>query len=145
MTGLAAGTTYSFKVAAKNINGTSPLTSPISILTFPNPPSAITVDTALTKLNQVTFSWTAPIINGGSPITGYQISWDQGIGSWVVYNSAYTSTSLIVSGLNAGKTYSFKLASINSAGTSALSSVLEILLDIAPNPPTAITIDTALT
>jgi hypothetical protein len=71
MTGLIGGTTYSFKVAAENIHGTSPLTSTISILTFPNPPSAITVDNALTKVNQVAFSWIAPISNGESPITGY--------------------------------------------------------------------------
>jgi hypothetical protein len=47
------------------------------------------------------------------------IHWDQGTVNWVVYNSACTSNSLIVSGLNAGNTYSFKLASINSAGTGA--------------------------
>ena len=43
-TGLTAGTTYSFKVAAINIVGTSILSSTLSILaaSVPDPPTALT-------------------------------------------------------------------------------------------------------
>jgi hypothetical protein len=77
------------------------------MLTLPNPPTALAISTDLIKKNQVAFSWSPPVCNGLTPLTGYQILWDQGSGSWVVYDSGYLSTSLIVKGLNAGITYSF--------------------------------------
>ena len=79
----------------------------ILLPTIPNPPTALTIDTDLTEGTQISFSWTAPASNGGSPVTGYQISWDQGNGSWVVYDSKYTSTSLTVLDLTEGSSYSF--------------------------------------
>jgi hypothetical protein len=48
VTGLEAGTTYCFKVAAKNAFLTSSFTSPLSMLTLPNPPTALTIATDLT-------------------------------------------------------------------------------------------------
>ena len=50
-TGLTAGTTYSFKVAAINIVGTSTPSSLLSILaaTVPEPPTDLTIDTAYTS------------------------------------------------------------------------------------------------
>ncbi len=73
VTGLVAGTTYNFKVAAINIVGKSieSYVLPILAATIPDPPTALTKDEANSNLIQVAFAWTAPVKNGGSPITGY--------------------------------------------------------------------------
>jgi hypothetical protein len=73
VTGLTAGTTYNFRLNAKNIVGSSILTSvfPIIAATVPDPPTAFFKDEANSNLTQVAFSWTAPVKNGGSAITGY--------------------------------------------------------------------------
>jgi hypothetical protein len=49
------------------------------IPTVPDPPTTLTKNTTLTNKTLVAFKWTAPVNNGGSPITGYKIYWDAGI------------------------------------------------------------------
>ena len=46
--------------------------------TVPRPPIDLTATSASTTLTSVEFSWMAPVYDGGSPITGYKIWWDQG-------------------------------------------------------------------
>ena len=89
----------------------------------------------------MTFSWAAPAWNGGRAITSYEIQWDQGTGIWAgaVYNAAYTSTSLVVSGLIGSTTYNFKILAINIVGKSALTSAFAIATissALIPDPPT---------
>ena len=52
-----------------------------------------------------------------------------------------TQTSFTKSSLNAGATYKFKVAAINSVGTSSFSSEITITTTAAtvPNPPSALT------
>ena len=64
---------------------------------------------------------------------------------WEVYNAAYTSNSLTVTGLVAGTTYKFKVAATNSIGSSAFTSEFPIVAASVPGPPTDLTIDTTLT
>lgn len=55
-------------------------------------------------------TWLAPVNNGGSAITGYQILWDAGTGgSMQSYTGTYAGgTSLIVTtGITPGLTYKF--------------------------------------
>ncbi|MBI3639582.1 MAG: fibronectin type III domain-containing protein [Thaumarchaeota archaeon] len=71
---------------------------------------------------EIDLSWSAPTMNGGSSITGYQIERDGGNGFNVIKNSAtitYSDTGLIPS-----KQYSYRVSAINSAGTSNPSNVV---------------------
>ena len=56
----------------------------LSTATAPDPPTALTAIAANTTSTSVAFSWTAPANDGGSPVTGYQIIWDQGTNHRVV-------------------------------------------------------------
>jgi hypothetical protein len=49
--------------------------------TAPDPPTNLIRDDANTNLTKIAFSWTPPVNNGGSPVTGYQIWWLIG-GEW---------------------------------------------------------------
>ena len=51
--------------------------------TVPGPPIDLNPISASTTPTSVAFSWMAPVDDGGSPITGYEILWDQGNGDWV--------------------------------------------------------------
>ncbi len=68
-------------MAAINSVGTSLTSSTLSILaaTKPDPPLALTTDNANTNVSQVAFSWTEPVNNSGTPITGYKVYWNAGI------------------------------------------------------------------
>lgn len=61
---------------------------------------------------QVTLSWDAPANDGGSAITKYQVSKDDGAG----WTDAGLSTSYIFTGLTNGVEYTFLVRAVNSAG-----------------------------
>ena len=64
---------------------------------------------------QVALSWTAPASDGGSTITDYQVSSDNG-GSWI---PASSPTSHAFTGLTNGTAYTFKVRAVNVAGNGA--------------------------
>ena len=67
------------------------------------------------------FSWTPPVNDGGSPINGYPIWWDKGIGVWEIYDSGNTATSYFITGLTANIGYKIKVVAKNSVGESTFS------------------------
>jgi chitodextrinase len=118
-TGLAASTSYSFTVRARDGAGNvSAQTAPLSVTTaaaggtcstLPAAPAAPTAS-AITS-SGVTLSWTAPSAGANCTITGY-----------VVYQNGAqaatpTGTSAAISGLAASTTYSFTVAARNAFGT----------------------------
>ena len=142
---MIAGTTYNFKVAAINSIGNSSATSVFAIstlpLTFPDPPTALTETTASITFTEVAFTWSDPLNNGGSAITGFKIQWDQGTGTWVQLVASQTANSFTLTGLTAGTTYNFTVTAINSIGNSSATSVFAIstLPLTCPDPPTDLT------
>ena len=132
ITGLTNGTVYTFKVTAKNANGTSfdspgvtatpSATAVASVGTVPATPAAPTVKvggTVATKTAAI--SWVAPA-NGGSAITGYTVtaSTSTGVvaGTCTVSGTALTCS---IAGLTSGTTYTFTVVAKNAIGTSAAS------------------------
>ncbi|MGI0094713.1 MAG: fibronectin type III domain-containing protein [Nitrosotalea sp.] len=124
-TGLAASTTYTYRVSAINSVGTgSPsntasATTQSAQATVPQPPTSLTATSISTS--QINLSWTAPSNNGGSAITGYKIerSTDSGT-TWstVQSNTGSTSTTYSDTGLSPSTTYTYRVSAINSVGIS---------------------------
>ncbi|MBI3969634.1 MAG: fibronectin type III domain-containing protein, partial [Chloroflexi bacterium] len=81
------------------------------------PPGAPAGITALRGNGQVTVSWSAPAIDGGSPITGYTVQASNGQSA--VVGGAVTTT--IVSGLTNGTAYSFTVQATNAEGAGFVS------------------------
>jgi hypothetical protein len=70
--GLTAGTSYKFKVEARNSYGYSTASNEVTILAAEAPARPIAPTTAVSG-NSVIISWSEPATNG-SPIIGYSIS-----------------------------------------------------------------------
>ena len=119
-TGLTNGTPYFARVAAKNTVGTgatavsSVSATPITT-TVPGPPTNVT---GVPGDGQIAISWTAPLSDGGSPITDYLIEVSTNGTSWtVVPHTASTATTITATGLVNGTPYSLRVAAINAVGT----------------------------
>lgn len=89
----------------------------IVAVTLPDAPTSVTASSS-TK-SQATVSWSAPSSNGGT-ISSYTITVYDASGNTVT-TATSTTTSKTITGLTNGRTYTFKVAATNEAGTGALS------------------------
>lgn len=118
LTGLTAGTLYYSRISTNwgtgPQAGTSSPSHVISFYTLNNPPTPATA-TSQAGL-QILVSWTSP----GNTITGYRIdvSVNGGAYSTLVANTTTTSTSYLHTGLINGNTYTYKIYTLDPAGTS---------------------------
>ena len=110
ITGLTAGTAYSFAVTATNVVGVSqPARKSATTWNVPGAPTGVTVTPG--KGGKATVSWKAPA-NGGSPITGYTVT--QNPGNKIVATSTTTSATI-----NTTKgTYTYSVTATNIVGKS---------------------------
>jgi hypothetical protein len=147
-TGLAANTSYLYRVSAINSVGTSSPSNTSSattgtMATAPQPPTGLAANTI--SSSQINLSWTAPSNNGGSVITGYEIERSQDNGStWavIVSNTGSTATTYSDNGLVASTTYTYRVSAINSVGISSPSNTASATTDVqtfVPQPPTGLT------
>jgi hypothetical protein len=133
VTGLTNGWKYRFRVRAINAAGTGPY-STVTNAVIPAPPTAPSAPTNASALpgdGRATVSWTAPSSDGGSPITGYEVT------SYVGYNPlstqlfSSTATTQLVTGLTNGWKYRFRVRAINAAGNGPYSTVTN---PVTPSP-----------
>ncbi len=113
---LTNGVAYTFTVAAYNGVGAgsgpvsnSVTATPVAPVTAPGAPTGLTVTAGN---GSATLGWTAPASDGGSAITGYDVTISPAAGAVVV-----TGTTASVTGLANGTAYTFTVAAINVAGT----------------------------
>jgi hypothetical protein len=135
VTGLTAGTTYTFSIVARNSVGasTAAATSPIAAVAAPGPVSAVTATAGNT---QATVSWTVPAIDGGSPITSYTVTPTGPSGPLTPVTVTAPTTTATITGLTNGATYTFSVIATNAYGTSTpVSSTAVTALTV--NPDTA--------
>ncbi|GAA0385969.1 hypothetical protein Acor_26600 [Acrocarpospora corrugata] len=115
LTGLTAGGSYTFTVAATNALGTSAASAQSNAVvpyTVPGQPS-VTAGTA--GDGSATLTWTAPA-NGSSPITSYVVTPFIGGVAQTPQTFTGTGTTQTVTGLTAGAAYTFTVTARNVAG-----------------------------
>ena len=133
VSGLAAGMSYTFQVAATNALGTGPPASTGMIMSGdpPGTPGGVTA-TAIAG-GKVMLSWTAPASNG-SAISGYTISSNPG-GVTVMTSS----TSTQVGGLTLGTAYTFDVRATNASGTGPPGASNQVTIADVPGAPGGVT------
>ena len=118
--GLTNGAVYTFRVAAVNAIGAG-TTANSGTVTPSGVPEAPTNVTGMAGDRAVSVSWAAPTSNGGSAITGYTvIRYVNGVSQGTT-TSAGTATSIVVSNLTNGTTYTFAVTANNTRGNSPAS------------------------
>lgn len=82
-------------------------------------------------------SWDAPLTDGNSAITGYEVFYNAGEG-WVKYGDILSADerSITLTGLEAGISYEFSVKAVNAIGASAMSDVSSAMPFTVPAAPT---------
>ncbi|MHB8510438.1 MAG: fibronectin type III domain-containing protein, partial [Candidatus Dormibacteria bacterium] len=109
---MATGGPYTFHVTATNNAGTSPPSPDSNGVMVTGPPTAPQKVVATAGNAQATVTWTPPANDGGSPVTGYYLTWD----SAGAANVGATATSYTATGLINGNSYIFSIQATNANG-----------------------------
>jgi hypothetical protein len=72
----------------------------------------------------ITFSWAAPLDNGGDPVNSYEFQRNQSATPGAEWVNVGNITQWTTSGLNPGTTYYIRVRAINDFGTSAYSEII---------------------
>jgi hypothetical protein len=123
ISGLAAGSSYTFTVIAINFVGQSPESAPSPAITpsAPTAPAAPTEVSAAGKSSGAVVTWTAAG-NGGSAITGYTVTPYLGAEALAATTAPAGATSATIGSLANGSVYTFKVTATNAIGNSPQSS-----------------------
>ena len=110
--GLAPGTDYTFRVRAATALGPNPMSAPSEAMTPYGPPGEPTAVTVAARNDRVLVSWTAPVDDGGRPVTRYRASASPGGASCL----ASTGTACAIAPLDDTVTYTITVQARNVAG-----------------------------
>ena len=125
--GLTNGTSYTFSVYATNSAGNgsfSTASSAVTPFTVPNAPTGVS---ATPGNGTATVSFTAPLFNGGSVISLYTaVSTPDGV------TGTSNGSSITVSGLTNGTSYTFSVYATNTAGNGSSSTASSAVTPVAP-------------
>lgn len=120
-TGLTPGTVFTFSVAAINSAGTGATAQIVTGTTAV--PGLVTLTYASKDASNLLVSWTAPTDDGGSKITGYQISTSRDGGITFTTPAKATGTSAIVAKPGAKQSVIIRVSAINAVGVGAVASI----------------------
>ena len=129
--GLDPRVSYTFEVIATNVNGngTPGVSNAVVPYTLPNQPTNVS---GTASDNAVLLTWVAPTDNGGSPVTSYVVTPYIGGTAQTAITTADAATSLTVSGLTAGTSYTFTVKAVNAAGMGPASAASAAVVPNAP-------------
>jgi Ca2+-binding RTX toxin-like protein len=141
LSGLTPGATYQVRVAATTRAGlgaflTGSITTPKIVASAPGQLRALEI-----SQTSLTLAWSLPALNGGAPITDYQVEVSANGGStWkVVPHEAANNLSIQVTGLPSGTNRLFRVAAVNEVGVGAYSSQISATtLGYRPSAPTSL-------
>ena len=139
--GLSTGVTYSVRVRATSLAGTGTASSPVAAVPHVSP----TVPTALSATSgdrSAVLSWTAPVDNGGQPVTDYIVQFGTDpSGPFTAFDDGTSvTTSALVTGLSNATSYVFRVAAANTAGAGGWSGLASATPLGAPSAPTITTV-----
>ncbi len=139
ITGLTPGTAYVFTVTATNANGTGDPSNPTSSVTSPTVPYAPTQVNAVGNVNDtVSVNWTDPSAVG-SPITQYTVTPSPACPLCTGLTGGSAATSVTISGLTVGGTYTFTVTATNGLGTGPPSTASNpVVVPTLPGAPTGV-------
>ncbi len=126
-TNLAAGTTQVYRVRAVNSVGNSDASNTVSATTdalaTPDAPTELTITAS--GPSTLVLSWTAPLDDGGSAITGYRIDTSSdGQSDWTVLVASTPSTTYTVT--NLPPPVYFRVIALNAIGQGTPSEVVNV-------------------
>jgi hypothetical protein len=127
VTGLVNLSNYNFRVSTVNAIGTgapSTVVSATPTFSVSSAPQSLSASNALSGRSYL--SWSAPLTNGGTPITDYIVEYKLATEptTWTTFSDGVsTTTSAMVTGLTNGLSYNFRVSAVNSIGTSAPSNI----------------------
>jgi hypothetical protein len=126
VSGLTNGTTYYFKVAAVVggvTTGTNRVSGGVTPATTPGAPTGIW---AYASGADVTLYWSAPADNGGAEVNDYVVQYATSIsGPFSTFADGTTSyNGATITGLAGATEYFFRVAAVNSAGSSSFAAAL---------------------
>lgn len=128
--GLAGGREYSFTVRARNSVGTGPASPPATagLLVAPSSrPQGVSVSVAGSS---ATVSWSKPRSNGGGRLLQFVVRSSPDGPSCTT-----RTTSCLLGGLALGRTYTFAVSAVNTAGVSKAASASATVPAPQPAPP----------
>ncbi|MBU6232900.1 MAG: fibronectin type III domain-containing protein [Acidobacteria bacterium] len=135
ITSLVNGTSYAVTVVATNITGNSS-PSASSSETPATVAGAPKLDTVTSLDGSLAVAWSAPATLGGTTLTGYTVTVDDGDGG--VFTCTTTSTTCTVSGLTNGVLYVVTVVATNSEGNSAASNATSATPYAVPSAPQSV-------
>jgi len=112
VTGLAAATTYTFRLDASNAAGTASATTQATTLAAAALAAPTNVVVKALSRTSAQVSWT-----GSTGATSYNILWSDGTQTTQVGTVSARTTSVKVSGLKAGSTNAFAVQAVNATGS----------------------------
>jgi hypothetical protein len=99
----------------------------------------LNLQTISSSFNSITFGWSVPLDNGGTPVTDYKIYWNTGIDNNAFGLLSSTTLGFITythqANITAGSFYEFKVVAINAIGDSAFSVKLRVIAASVPGAP----------
>ena len=118
ITSLTNETEYEVQVAAINRQGTGEYVSGFSTpVTVPDVPTGLTLAPGDAQIGA---SWTAPLVTGGSAVTGYSVQYREGgTGNFNTWSHTGTGPSALITGLTQNASYQVQVAAKNAQGTGA--------------------------
>ncbi len=142
-TGLDPGTTQHYRVSAINAAGTgepSEAASATTDPTVPDPPTGLSA--AADGQTRIRLSWTAPVYDGGAPVTAYRVEVSaDSADTWTVLsaNTGNARTTFTHTGLEPGTTRHYRVGAVNVAGSGGPSNVAHATTEATvPDPPTGL-------
>lgn len=137
---LTVGQSETYRVIAKNVNGLGDPTAPLTLAgraALPGAPSEL-VASAIDANGKVTLTWRAPELDGGAPVTSYQVYLNKNSSTvWEPVASPVATNILTFAPLK-GSTWKYRVAARNNVGIGAVSNEVSVSSPKgAPNSPTA--------